>query len=249
MADLQTKYADIGEFPGWDKAGDFIKGVIKSNGFKVIGDIGGGRLPRVGLDFIQQHGLSYNLFDIAADELAQADNAYQKIVMDVACNDSVFNSLNVRTDFDMIYSHMLLEHLTDPLQAHRNIFRMLRPGGLSVHMFPSRNNFPLFINGFIPESVSHKLLKIVQPHRNTTGQEGKFKAYYKLCGAPNDAHRRLYESIGFEVVKHTSFVGHDYYKRVPPLAAAERGMRKLIIKAGLPLINATLLILRKSLVN
>ena len=249
MSKAQTKYADIGEFPGWDKAGDFIKGVIKSNRFKIIGDIGGGRLPRVGLDFINQHGLTYNLFDIAANELAQAHDSYQKIEMDVACSDATFNSLDVRKDFDLIFSHMLLEHLTDPLQAHRNIFRMLRPGGMSLHMFPSRNNFPLFVNGFIPEAISHKLLKVVQPHRDTMGQEGKFKAYYKLCGAPSEAHSRLYESIGFDVIKHTSYVGHDYYKRLPPLAAAERSMRKLNIKAGLPLINATLLILKKPLAN
>ena len=242
-----TRLAVLEEFPGWDRVGHFIKSIIVENGCKTIGDIGGGRLPRVELDFVKQNNLAYHLFDISQPELDRADNGYHKVLMDVACSDNELSSSKVPRNFDLIFSHMLLEHLHDPLQAHRNFFKMLRPGGLSVHMFPSRNNLPLFVNGLIPEKLSHSLLKKLQPHRDTDGQEGKFEAFYHLCGAPNAKLRALYESTGFKVLQHTSFVGHEYYKRIKPLAMIERALRPFIVSAGLPLITANLLILRKPL--
>jgi SAM-dependent methyltransferase len=240
---------DLELFPGWDRAGNFIKDIILKNNFNVIGDVGGGRLPRIELPFLKKHKLSYYLFDISDDELQRADKAYHKIRMDVACSDADFEKTVVPRSFDLIYSHMLLEHLEDPLQAHRNFFKMLRPGGLSVHMFPSRNNLPLFLNGLIPERMSKLILKILQPHRDTDGQEGKFHAYYKYCGAPCEKLRRTYEAIGFEVVQHTSYAGHEYYKRVPFFTNVERALRKVIIKAKLPIITANLLVLKKPMTS
>ncbi len=242
-------FAPITDFPGWERAGNFLCSIIADNGFKMIGDIGGGRMPRVSLEFVRQQGLQYHLFDISAKELALAAPGYHKVQMDVACDDQTFEGLTVPRDFDLIFSHMLLEHLLDPLQAHRNFFKMLKPGGLSVHMFPSKHNFPLFVNGLIPEAVSTRLLKFLQPFRDQPGQEGKFKAYYKHCGPPSPALRAHYESLGFEILAHTSFVGHDYYKRIVPLAALEKKLRTVIVNQGLPIITANLLILRKPLTN
>ena len=232
-------------FPGWNRSQPFLKELILESGAKRVGDVGGGRLPRIELDFIKAHGIDYFLFDISAHELALADKAYHKIEMDVCCDEAGFEKLNAPRALDLIFSHMLLEHLPDPMAAHRNFFEMLRPGGLSVHMFPSKNNFPLFLNGLIPESFSKRLLQFVQPHRNESGEEGKFEAFYHYCGVPKASTIKAYEDIGFEVVQQTSFVGHEYYRRIAPLAALERAMRPLIVKTGLPFISAHLLILRK----
>jgi hypothetical protein len=104
---------------------------------------------------------------------------------------------------------------------------------------------PLYLNSLIPEGLSRSILKLLQPHRNTAGQEGKFEAYYRYCGAPSKALQNAYQSIGYEVVQHTSYVGHDYYKRIPILRNAEKVMRKVIVNAELPIISTNLLILRK----
>jgi SAM-dependent methyltransferase len=240
-----ARLAELDDFPGWNKVGGFIKSLILAQGAKAIGDVGGGRLPRIDLDFVAKNKLVYNLFDISADELAQADDGYRKIVMDVCCDDRSFAESQAPQNLDLIFSHMLLEHLPDPLQAHRNFFKMLRPGGMSVHLFASKRNLPLFVNGFIPEKLSHAILKLLQPHRDTSGEEGKFEALYCMCGAPTLAMRQAYEATGFEVVQHTSYVGHEYYKRIKPLAAIERALRPMIVKMDLPMVSANLLILRK----
>jgi SAM-dependent methyltransferase len=239
------RLAELDAFAGWNKVGGFIKSLILAQGAKAVGDVGGGRLPRIDLDFVRQHGLRYTLFDISAAELAQADAGYQTCVLDVCCDDKALELSKVPRNLDLVFSHMLLEHLPDPLQAHRNFFQMLRPGGLSVHLFASNSNFPLFVNGYIPEWLSHAILKLLQPHRDTSGEEGKFEALYRMCGAPTSAMREAYEATGFEVVQHTSYVGHEYYKRIKPLAAIERALRPMIVKMDLPMVSANLLILRK----
>jgi SAM-dependent methyltransferase len=41
-------------------------------------------------------------------------------------------------DFDLVYSTSVMEHVLDPGQALEEIARVLRPDGISIHVFPSR---------------------------------------------------------------------------------------------------------------
>jgi SAM-dependent methyltransferase len=41
-------------------------------------------------------------------------------------------------EFDFVYSTSVMEHVTDPGRALEEIARVLRPGGVSAHVFPSR---------------------------------------------------------------------------------------------------------------
>jgi SAM-dependent methyltransferase len=245
MAFSQKSFENLEKFPGWERASGYLKALILENGFKKVADIGGGAQPMIDLDFIRAHGIEYTVFDISASELAKADPTYNKIQLDITCDESAFRAKRLPTGFDLVFSHMMLEHVADPLKAHANFARLLRPGGLSVHLYPSMNNFPLFANSLMPEWLSGRILRLLQPGRTQEGTAGKFVAYYKYCGAPSMRLRNVFQQNGFEVVQHTAFVGHDYYKRIRPLAAAERALRKLVLAARVPLVSANLLILKK----
>jgi SAM-dependent methyltransferase len=41
-------------------------------------------------------------------------------------------------EFDFVYSTSVMEHVTDPGRALEEVARVLRPGGLSIHVFPAR---------------------------------------------------------------------------------------------------------------
>lgn len=238
-------FQDLDNFPGWSRAPEFLKRVILEEGCKVIADIGGGAMPLLDIEFIEKHGLQYYVFDISAVELAKADPRYRKIVFDITSGEGKFRAANLRTDFDLVFSHMMMEHLKEPLSAHANFARLLRPGGISLHMYPSKYNFPLFVNTLIPESLSLKILPLLQPHRTQEGNEGKFVAFYKYCGPPSRRLSNLLRRAGFEVERHTAYVGHRYYKRIGPLAVVEKVLRKVILAAHIPMTSANLLILRK----
>jgi SAM-dependent methyltransferase len=245
MAFSKQRFEDLERFPGWEKASGYLKSLIIENGCKVVADIGGGARPMIDLDFIRAHKIDYYVFDISAAELAKADPGYSKIELDIACSEGEFRARKIRTDFDLVFSHMMLEHVADPKRAHANFARLLRPGGLSVHLYPSMNNLPLFVNRLMPEWLSRPLLRLLQPNRKQEGTEGKFEAYYKYCGAPSMKLRRVFHDTGFEVVQHTAYVGHDYYRRIKPLALVEKAMRRLILAAHVPMVSANLLVLKK----
>ncbi len=245
MAFSARSYENLETFPGWERASDYLKALIIENGCKVVADIGGGAQPMIDIAFIRAHKLEYYVFDISESELSKADPAYRKIQLDITSDEKAFEAKRIRTDFDLVFSHMMLEHVHDPLKAHANFGRMLRPGGLSVHLYPSMNNLPLFANSLMPEWLSGPLLRVLQPGRIQEGTAGKFIAYYRYCGAPSLRLRKVLSDSGFDVVQHTAYVGHDYYKRIKPLAAAERALRKLILALRVPMVSANLLVLRK----
>jgi SAM-dependent methyltransferase len=158
---------------------------------------------------------------------------------------SNFDRLVPPASFDLVFSHMFLEHIRDPAAVHQNVRSMLKPGGIAIHMFPSPNNLPLILNRLVPEFVSRMLVGAAQPDRDLGGIEGKFPAFYKFCGAPSHRLRAVYESFGFEVVEHVGYIGHDYYLRFPILRDVERRARRSLVRLSVPLTSVVLLVLRK----
>lgn len=232
-------------FPGWARASAYLKEIIVAKGLKRIADLGGGANPLLDDDFLARNGIEYYLIDISQEELDKAKSSYRKIQLDIMCGEDVLAATDLQGRFDLVFSHMFLEHIGDPRVAHSNIRRLLVPGGLSVHFYPSPNNLPLLVNRVLPEAISQFLVRYAQPGRDLDDTQQKFKAYYKLCGPPSQRLRRFFSSVGFNVVRHTGYVGHEYYDRVPTLARLERKLRNLVLRLKLPLISKNLLVLER----
>jgi SAM-dependent methyltransferase len=231
--------------------GDGERGILAfqlgiANGpLRCIADIGGGANPLLDDALIRENGIEYTMLDISQVELEKAPAHYRKIQVDVTAPLEEFCARVGREEFDLVCSRDFLEHVRDPLRVHQNVYAALKPGGLAVHFYPSPNCLPLFLNRLLPERLSHLLLRIAQPRRDLDGYQRKFPAYYAMCGPPSESLHVKYRKLGFDVIRHTGFIGHDYYERLPVARQVESALRPALCKAGIPLISRTILVLRK----
>lgn len=242
---LTPRLDTIENFPGWQRAPAFLEKEIVRREFRSIADLGGGANPMLSEAFVRTRQLHYSVLDISREELEKAPGYCEKIQVDLSAPPGTFRASVKRDNFDMVFTHMLLEHLKEPLQAHRNIHSLLRVGGVAIHFYPSSNNFPLAINRLMPERLTQRLVRLSQPERDLTGVQGKFPAYYKLCGNPSRTLHACFEHVGFKVIQHTGYIGHGYYNRFAVAREIELLLRRLLLRARVPLTSAMLLVLEK----
>lgn len=239
----------LDNFPGWAAATPFLERFIRDHGARNVADIGGGANPVLSESFVRENALTYTLFDISERELSLAPAFYRKVCVDVSAALPSFSAAVGAHRFDLVFSHMFLEHIADPLSTHRNLFSILRPGGYAVHLFPTANSIPLAANRLLPGKLTTAMLRLAQPKRDLSGRFGKFPAYYRMCGAPSPHLHRRFEALGYRVVRHTGFVGHRYYARWPALQSFEKSLRPVLVRARIPLTSMSLLILQRPPVN
>jgi SAM-dependent methyltransferase len=232
-------------FPGWAEATPFMEAFILRHRLGAVADIGGGANPMLTPAFLQAHGVRHSLIDISTRELQLAPAHYDKVCADICSSPPDFSrALGGRT-FDLIFSHMFLEHISEPVSAHRNLLSILRPGGYAIHMYPTPNSIPFAVNRVVPDSVATALLRLVDPERDLEGRYGRFPAFYAMCGTPSPAFHAQLTALGYEVDHHVGYVGHHYYERFPVLRTIEKGLRGPLVKGRIPLTSYALLILRR----
>lgn len=229
-------------FPGWSAFPDFIMKFLE-DGFLTL-DLGGGANPMITRD--PARGIRSVLADIDAQELAKAEAKYDRTVcVDATAPCDAFVEKVGAGVFDLIVSHMFLEHVREPDAVHRNCFAALRPGGRAIHAFPINNNLALGLNTLLPEALSRRIVRFAQPARDIDGRKGKFPAYYRRCHSPSSRSRKYFESFGFEIEMHQAFSGHGYFSRLPVLRDMERLSRHAAVALQAPLVTCGILVLRK----
>ncbi len=195
----------------WRGYEGFLTKIIMRSGAKHVLDIGGGANPVLTMDFVHREGISYSILDISETELQKAPECYNKIVADAA---STRFSLN--KTFDLVFSKMLLEHIKDAAQFHKNMLSILTNKGLSVHFFPTLYTLPFFVNMLLPERSADMLLYFIGPRDRH--QHAKFRAYYNWCRGPVEGQIEKYSRLGYEVAEYAGFFGHSaYYAKIIPL--------------------------------
>jgi SAM-dependent methyltransferase len=239
-----VSYESVEAFPGWDKAPELFKSLISRCHAKRILEVGSGANPTLSSDFVRDNQLTYVTSDVSLKELAKADPAFMPLVLDLSA-ESIDPSLS--ENFDCVISRMVGEHVSNGALYHRNIYKVLRPGGISVHCFSTLWALPFAVNRLLPEFITSRLLNNFAPRDND--RHGKFRAYYSWSRGPSEKMIRQYKALGYEIIRYTGYFGHGYYShRLRWLHRLEGRKARFLLKHPVPqLCSYATLILRKPL--
>lgn len=200
--------------------------LIRRHGVKDVCEVGGGANPLLTPGEIADLGLNYVVVDVSPEELAKADPAHTTIIADIAGGEPP-----VLSAFDLVFSQMMAEHLRDGAAFHRNVFRMLKPGGLAFHLYPTLYSLPRVINRLAPERLATSLLAHFNPDRDLIGQQVKFPAWYSWCEGPTRRQIRRLESTGFEVLDFVGIFGHSgYYSHVSSISNIHKQISRFLCR-------------------
>lgn len=228
----------------WASYASMLVDLAKEHGAQAVGELGGGANPVLADDSAWGFVPTRAVYDISPAELGKAAAHLDKRQADLCAPLDGDGE-----QYDLVFSKMLCEHLPDPETFHRNCFHLLRPGGRSVHFFPTLYALPFLVNRLIPEQAARRVLGLVQPGRLDNPLTEKFPAYYRWCRGPTAASRRRFEDLGFEVEQWQAGFGHSYYRRVPgPLDRLEQAKTERLIRRPVPALTSfATIVLRKPL--
>jgi SAM-dependent methyltransferase len=204
-----------------------LKGLVETNNCRSICEVGGGANPALPLEYVTARHLRYTLLDIAPGELAKAPAGYDKVVADISGE-----TVPSGGPFDLVFSKMLAEHVRDARRFHRNVYELLRPGGVAFHFFPTLYALPLVANRLLPESIGTFAQQIFSPRDPV--KEGKFPAYYRWCRGPTQAHIRRLEDLGYDVEEYAGFFGHEYYEKIPVVRTLHHLATRFLVQHPMP---------------
>jgi SAM-dependent methyltransferase len=218
----------------WETAmlryGDELKSLVTLYPRAKILELGAGRWPSFRLAEMPDSIESYTVNDISADELSLLPEGYQQ-----ACFDVSGDAANFSDSYDVVFSRFLAEHVPDGVAMHRNVYRVLKPGGVAFHLIPTLYAIPFVLNKFAPERLTTPLLKILSPRRAISP---KFPAPYSACyGSPARMTAMLHE-IGYKRVEVRNFYGHFYYEKIPLLRSLHRHFSALAARRNWHLLGS-----------
>lgn len=177
-------------------------------------ELGGGKRPIFSEKEIPTNVNTFTVNDISQKELDLLPSYYKQALFDVCGNINGYEE-----KYDLIFSKMLAEHVSDGKKMHQNIFRMLKPGGIAFHFHPKLYASPFIINFLLPEAMSRSLLLKFFPNRRE--DIPKFPAKYSWCrGSTKSIEKRL-KTVGFCSISVEPFYGHSYYRKIPILNGIE----------------------------
>ena len=183
---------------------------VRSTAATLVVDAGGGQRCGFAGDLRRiDHQMRLIAVDISPIELGKNSDADETRVAD----------LNHRLPFadgevGVVTSSHLIEHLTDPESFIRDTYRVLKPGGLCVHIFHCRFSPFALIKQALPQAWSVALVK-----RFFHGQFSMFcwaPVYYRRCYI--SSMHQLLERQGFECLsERASYYQAGYFKAIAPL--------------------------------
>jgi len=141
---------------------------------------------------------------------------------------------NYLTSFDLIFTHMVLEHVKNPSVFHENCMKILKEDGQVVHFFATKYSVHTILNQLLPERLTDWLVFKFQTRKKDT--HDKYKAYYRWCFGPTKSNIARLEGAGYKILDYKGFLGHTYLNKFKALYAIEQRWNKLLLLINSPLM-------------
>jgi SAM-dependent methyltransferase len=171
-------------------------------------DLGGGRRCVYAGAVRGDQDIRLVAVDVDAEELAQNGDVDETRVADVASG-LPFDDASV----DLLLSRALLEHVDGVPAAARHMARVLRPGGVALHLVPGRNSLFGLAARLLPFGPLLRILHRVRPE--TRGQV-EFDVHYDHCHPAALEH--VFREAGFgDVDIQLCWAQPGYFEEIYPL--------------------------------
>lgn len=208
-----------------------------------ICDIGAGANPVIPASEVERLSLDYVIADASTTELAKAPTGCAACVLDVTDTAAVDHFATERGPFDVVLSRWTAEHVPDGHTFHGHVHRLLRAGGVAVHLFPTLYSPVFLVNRALP----HALTASIVPHVDQSGREAggtheSFRPYYSWCRGPTARQLRRLIDLGFVVRHYVGFFGHPYYARLGPVLALHEALSRWLVAHPVPWLTSYALV-------
>lgn len=219
----------------WDHYEDVVLALARHYGLQDMCEIGGGRDPGFLPDDPKTRGLSLTVNDIDQGELDHAPAGIPKACFDIAGD--LREPAARPGSYDMMFSRMVFEHITDVERAWTNIHTLLKPGGVALAFNPTLWAPVFTLNHMIPASWSRRIVQVLFPNRADGGGDPVFPAHYDWCFSSQAKIAPMLKRAGFRDIHIQPFWGHGYFDRMPGLKQADHLFNLAAAKANLRLFT------------
>jgi SAM-dependent methyltransferase len=117
--------------------------------------------------------------------------------------------------FDLVTANMVVEHLSDPAQQFREVWRVLKPGGFFVFHTPNELGHPVVLSRLLPYGVKRRAAQLLEGR----AEEDVYPTYYRANRRTRIAH--LSRRAGFDPVEIRLITTSPMFNVVPPLLLVE----------------------------
>lgn len=152
-----------------------------------------------------------------------------------------------KESYDLVFSHMVVEHVKDPQIFHRNCLKIIKTDGIIIHFFATKYSVHTLLNQILPSRLTNWLVFTFQTRKEDL--HGKFKAYYRWCYGPTKKNIQRLNKIGYDIKIYNGYLGHNYLNRNRYLHFLEKSWNNLLLRIQSPMMcsNAFFIARKKNL--